>query len=225
MKQLRRALACLLAMLMIVSATACGVVDSALEESMANLVQGNLDCIYLGKVTKDYAESVDSTVEECLADYEAGLEVEAQYFANYFDIEYYTDDIKAKLIDLYREIYSYSNFTVGAASRLDDSTIVVKVDVKPIDIFAQLTDQSDVLLADFYNKYTQDVVDAMSDAEYQAYDKEWAETLINACKKLLPNVGYEESVSLAMQVVLEDDAWVFADESMGDIDNEIIYYP
>ncbi|MBR5217334.1 MAG: hypothetical protein IKV68_03130 [Oscillospiraceae bacterium] len=225
MKQLRRILVCLLVALVIASTTACSIVDSALEDSMANLVQGNLDCIYLGKVTKDYAESVNSTVDECLADYKTGLEMEAEYFANYFDIEYYTDDVKTKLIDLYREIYSHSSFTVGAASRLDDTIIVVKVDIKPIDIFAQLTDQSDVLLADFYNKYTQDVVDAMTDAEYQAYDKEWAETLISACKKLLPNVGYEESVSLAVQVILQDDAWVIADESMGDIDTEIIYYP
>ena len=226
MKTIRRLLACLLATLMLLSLTACsGLTDVLVEESVTTLVQGNLDVLYLGKVTDDYLESTVSTKEECLQLYEEGLGMEADFFASYFGIEYFTDELRNKVIDLYRDIYSHSNYTVGAASRVDDTTAVVMLEVQPIDLFVQLTDQAETLLADFYAKYTQDVVDAMTSAEYVAYDAEWAETIIAACRQLLPNVSYEETKSIAVQVLLQDEVWSISNDSMGEIDSVIIAYP
>lgn len=226
MKTLRRLLACTLAALMLLSLTACsGLTDALVEESATILVQGNLDVLYLGKVTDEYLESTVSTKEECLQLYEEGLGMEADFFASYFGIEYFTDDLRNKVIDLYRDIYSHSNFTVGAASCVDDTTTVVMLEVQPIDLFVQLTDQAETLLADFYAKYTEDVVNAMSAAEYVAYDAEWAETLIAACRLLLPNVSYEETETIPVQVVLQDEVWSIANDSMSEIDTVIIAYP
>lgn len=226
MKQMKKLLALALAALMILSLTACsGLVDKATELQMAALVQGNIDELYLGKFDADYLKSVNSTEEEAKAYYEDGLATEAEYFAYYFGIEFFTDDLKAELMDLYREIYSHSSYTVGAASTLDDTTVVVKVDVQPIDIFVQVVDGFEAYAADFYAKYTSDVVEAMDDAAYQAFDAEWAKLVLDRCYEKLETIGHEETTSLAVQVVLQDEIWRISDDSMADIDTAMITYP
>ena len=153
MKRSHKAIpALLLTLVMVLSLAGC---SSALggklqEEQAIALVQGNIDEIYLGKFDEDYMEAVGSTEADCQANYENGLDLEAQFFANYFGIEYFTDDIREKVIALYRDIYSHSSYTVGSASKLDDNTIVVKMDVQPIDLFVQVTDTFQDDMADFY---------------------------------------------------------------------------
>ena len=65
----------------------------------------------------------------------------------------------------------------------------------------------------------------MTSAEYVAYDAEWAETIIAACRQLLPNVSYEETKSIAVQILLQDEVWSISNDSMGEIDSVIIAYP
>lgn len=226
MKQMKNFLALALAALMILSLTACsGLTDKATELQMTALVQGNIDELYLGKFDADYLKSVNSTEEEAKTFYEEGLAAEAEYFAYYFGIEFLTDDLKTRLMDLYREIYSHSSYTVGAASTLDETTVVVKVDVQPIDIFVQVLDSIEDHVADFHAKYTQDVVDAMDDAAYQAYDAEWADLVIDLVEQKLQTIGHEETTSLAVQVVLQDETWRISDDSMTNIDTAMITYP
>lgn len=74
---------------------------------------------------------VDITENECEDDYISGLESEAEYFASVFQIDNLTDDIKADIVDLYKEIYSYSKYTVSAATKQDDKTYSVKMTVEP----------------------------------------------------------------------------------------------
>ena len=65
----------------------------------------------------------------------------------------------------------------------------------------------------------------MDEAEYQAYYAHWAQEIINLCREALPNLGYEETKSLAVQVVLENNLWKISDDSMATIDQAIIAYP
>lgn len=226
MRKMKKGIALLLALLMVLSLCACSAVaDKFNETRMTALVQGNLDELYLGKFDPDYLESINSTEEDAKAYYEDGLAAEADFFAYYFGIEYFTDDLRAEVIDLYRQIYSHSSYTIGAASRLDENTIVVKVDIQPIDLFTQVHEGFESYMADFYAKYPSDVVAAMDDAAYVAYDAEWAGLVIDLCREKLTTIGHEETVSLAVQVVLEDDYWRISDDSMSQVDERMITYP
>lgn len=190
------------------------------------LVQGNLDELYLGKFDADYLKLVDSTEEESQQSYLDGLEVEAEVFAYYFDIENLTDELKAEIVDLYKEIYAQSKYTVGDASKLDESTYAVKVTVSPLDIFVLVDDVFDDAMQPFYDKYAAVDTSAMSDAEYDAYDKEWAETVIALCQSKLPEMGYLEDRSLVIQVTLdEDDYWTMSGDDFYNLDEIIIEYP
>lgn len=223
-KSVKRIAAFVLTLVIAVSLTACGGGVTADDAKM--LVQGNLDELYLGKFDADYLKLVDSSEEESQQSYQDGLEVEAEVFAYYFDIENLTDELKAEIVDLYKDIYAQSKYTVGDASKLDESTYAVKVTVSPLDIFVLVNDAFDEALQPFYDKYASVDISAMSDDEYDAYDKEWAEAVINLCKEKLPEMGYLEERSLVIQVTLdEDDYWTMSGDDFYNLDEIIIEYP
>lgn len=224
MRELKRLAALLLALVLVFSMTACG---GSMEETVTQLVQGNLDELYLGKFDESYLELVSATEEECEQSYLEGLEIEAEYFAYYFNVEYLTDELKADIVELYKEIYSHSKFTVNPATKLDDDTYAVKVQISPINIFdLVLQAESEGAMDDFYNKYATVDINAMTDEEYKAYDTEWAYAIIDLCYEQLPNVGYMDEQSIAVQVTKDTDGlWCITDNDMGTIDELIIYYP
>ena len=224
MRELKRLAALLLALVLVFSMTACG---GSMEETVTQLVQGNLDELYLGKFDESYLELVSATEEECEQSYLEGLEIEAEYFAYYFNVEYLTDELKADIVELYKGIYSHSKFTVNPATKLDDDTYAVKVQISPINIFdLVLQAESEGAMDDFYNKYATVDINAMTDEEYKAYDTEWAYAIIDLCYEQLPNVGYMDEQSIAVQVTKDTDGlWCITDNDMSTIDELIIYYP
>ena len=148
MKRMKRSIALCLVLVMALTLTACG--GGVTAKDATALVQGNLDEIYLGKFDPEYLKLVDITEADARETYEEGLEVEAEVFAYYFDISNMTDEIKAEIIDLYKEIYAWSKYTVGEASKLDESTYAVKVVVSPLDIFVLVDEAFDEAMEPFY---------------------------------------------------------------------------
>lgn len=224
MKRMKRSIALCFVLVMALTLTACG--GGVTAKDATALVQGNLDEIYLGKFDPEYLKLVDITEADARETYEEGLEVEAEVFAYYFDISNMTDEIKAEIIDLYKEIYAWSKYTVGEASKLDESTYAVKVVVSPLDIFVLVDEAFDEAMEPFYTKYANVDISAMSDDEYNAYDKEWADAVIALCREKLPEMGYLEDRSLVIQVTLdEDDYWVMSGDDFNSLDEIIIEYP
>lgn len=220
---MKKILALLLAMVMVVSMAACG---ASFDESISMLVQGNIDSIYLGRYSEEYLELVNASAEECEQDYLDGIEMEAEYFSYYFDIEYLEDDLKAEIMELYKEIYSHSKYSVSSVSRLDDTTYAVKISVSPIDIVELVSNNFESGMADFYAKYENADIESMSDEEYAQYDRDWADAILAMFYEQLPNLGYKEEQTMALQVVKDsDDMWSISDNDMGSIDTLIIYYP
>lgn len=224
MKLIKRSIALCLVLVMVLTLTACG--GGVTASDAKDLVQGNLDEIYLGKFDPEYLKLVDITEEEARQTYEEGLEVEAEMFAYYFDIYNMTDELKEEIIELYQEIYAQSKYTVGEASKLDESTFAVKVQVSPLDIFELVVDASEEALQPFFDKYENMDIASMSDEEYDAYDKEWADAVLDLCWEKLPEMGYGDERSLVIQVTLdEDDYWVMSGDDFNNLDEIIITYP
>lgn len=227
MKDVKKIITLLLVVALSLSMTACSSLGSAsFEESVVQLVQGNLDSLYLGQFNEDYLELVNAEEEECRADYQAGLRTEAEFFAYYFDISYPTEEILTEIEQMYEQIYSKSRYTVSGASELDENTYAVKVQISPIDIIQLAVDNSDAQLAPFFERYQDVDVMEMTDEEYEAYDAEWASAVIQLVESQLPNMGYMDEQSIAVQIVKgDDDIWRIADSDMVKIDELMIYYP
>lgn len=219
-----------LALALALSLAACGGASGSgkvNEEKATALVQGNLDEIYLGKFDPDYLELVDITENEAEETYLGGLEVEAETFMYYFDIEYPTDEVKDEIIELYKQIYAQSKYTVSPASKLDDNTFAVKVEVEPLDIFELVDEDWDDYMDPFYTEYAGVDFDALSQEEAEAVDAEWSRMVLDLCKENLPDMGYsDETKSVVIQVVRDDDgAWTMHGDDFYTLDEYIITYP
>ena len=217
-----------LALTLALPLAACGESGSSgkvNEEKATALVQGNLDEIYLGKFDPDYLELVDITENEAEETYLEGLEVEAETFMYYFNIEYPTDELKEEIIELYKKIYATSKYTVNPATKLDDNTFAVKVEVEPINIFELVNEDFDERMESLYEKYPD--IGALSEEEYEAMDAEWARIVLDLCDEKLPEMGYTgESKSVVIQVVRDEDGtWSMLGDDFYTLDEYIILYP
>ena len=221
------AIAMVLAAIVILSSCSFGGASEKMTaSSVTELVQGNLDEIYLGEFDDDYLDMVDITRDEAEEVYITGLEAEAERFASFFAIEYMTDDIKEQIVDLLKEIYSHASYTVEEASKLDDTTYAVRVLLEPLDIFQLAYDSYEEALEPLYEKYAGTDISAMTEEEYQVYDAEWAQVMIDLCRDKLPDMGYMDEKSIGIQVIQDDDGlWTISQDDFYTFDEQVLYYP
>lgn len=232
----RQAVVLLLILCTMLSLTACGGSNEA--EDVTTLVQGNIDVIYLGKYDSEYLDMVGATEKEAEQDYLDGLEVEAEYFANYWGIveasygESYFDldeSFRNRIIEMYRKIYSNSKYEIQPATKQDDGSYTVKVLIEPIDIMEQAVEMYEndeyAPLNDFWAKYEQVDFSTMSDEDYMAYTHEYGEVIVQMVEELIPNLGYKEQKSQVIQVEEIDGVKIINDDDWGIFDTYVIYYP
>lgn len=223
MRLFKRIAAAVIAAALCVSLAACG---GGFEGVVKTLVQGNLDEIYLGQFNSDYMKLVNSDEADCEESYRTGLETEAEFFINYFEIEYPTDELVEEIVELYKQIYSHSKYTVNDPAKLDDNTYAVKVQISPIDIVQIVSDNWDEGMEPLYEKYADVDTNSMSEEEYVQFDADWAEAIINMFYDQLPNLGYMDEQSIAVQITKGSDGiWMIADNDLMAVDAAILYYP
>ena len=235
--------AIMLALTLALSLTACGGGGNSGTDDITTLVKGNIDAIYLGKVTDEYLTLIDSTKAQALQEYQDGLDVEAEYFCYYTGIvesEYSEtyDDVsdanKQRIINLYKQIYDKSKYEVSDAVAQSDGDYTCKVVIYPIDIMEQA---DDVLNSGTYQPYedfsakwataeTDGKSDAELDAMYQEFSNDYADVMIGLVESLLPELGYKEPKSMSIQVQKgDDDVYRINTDDWNNIDNNMIYYP
>lgn len=231
----KHAVICFLILCMSLGLSACGNYS---EDEIMTLVRGNINEIYLGQFDADYLEMVDSTPAAAKQSYLEGLEIEAEYFANYWGIvdanygESYddlSDRLQQDIIELYREIYSNTKYEIKSVVRQNDGSYAVKVVVDPIDIMEKASEiyENDEYepLNTFWDKYAEVDIDAMTDEEYMDYTHEYGEIIVNLVKDQLPDLGYTEQKSQSIQVEEEDGLWTINDDDWAVFDGYVIYYP
>ena len=228
--------ALVLALSIILSLSACMGTG---EADITKLVQGNIDVIYQGKYDSEYLELVSSTQEEAERDYLDGLAVEAEYFAYYWGIvdpdygdeyEDLDESFREELVELYREIYSYSKYEVMDAVKLEDGSYSVKVLVEPIDVMHQAYElyQNDAYepLNEFWNKYADADFNTFTNEQYMDYTHEYGRVIVQMVRDQIPTLGYTEQKSQAIQgerseegkLRINDDDWAI-------FDSYVIDYP
>ena len=218
---------------MLFSLAGCGSISLNLgkgeADRMTAYVQGLLDLTYLGKFNEDYLKETDMTEEEAQETYLQGLEVEAQFFETYVAaIEYPTQESTQRLMDLYKEIYQHSKYTVESATKLESGNYAVEVTVSPIDVMTGLT-------SDDFNQVFMEVLAefgvtdeaglaAMSQEDYEQADQMYAQRVMDLVEDAIPTLGYGEEQSLIVQIQDDGDVWTPVTEDFQAIDAIIIDY-
>ena len=225
MKKAKTAAALALVLALALSLAGCG---TAMADASKMLVQGNLDELYLGKYDPDFLTMVDSTEAEAQTNYEDGIGVEVDYFIRAFGIEYPTDDVRAELTELYKEIYSHSKYEVGDATKVSEDTYGVPLTIYPIDIMEKVAEQLDAAATALQEQYTDEQLYAISTDEqaYIEYDYAWAQMLLGLVRDNIGSIGYLDPVDIVVQVSQgSDEVWTIDDNDFQRIDTEIISYP
>ena len=226
MKFFHRITALLLAGVMALGLAAC---SSVTPEDAETYIQGLLDASYLGQYDPEYLELADITEEEAREeDYEWNTAAEAEILREYLAIQS-TDASIQKSVDLSKEIYSHSKYSVTGASKLEDGSYAVTVSIQPMDILIRYQNQTDVneiwmtVLAE-HGVMDQAALDAMSDEEYMALEDIYAAAVLDGIQALVPEMGYGPEQSVVLQLQLEGDTYTLVGTDWQHLDSMMIDY-
>ena len=226
MKFFHRITALLLAGVMALGLAAC---SSVTPEDAETYIQGLLDASYLGQYNQEYLDLADITEEESRTeDYEWNTAAEAEILREYLAIQS-TDASIQKSVDLIKEIYSHSKYSVTGASKLEDGSYAVTVSIQPMDILIRYQNQTDVneiwmtVLAE-HGVMDQAALDAMSDEEYMALEDIYAAAVLDGIKALVPEMGYGPEQSVVLQLQLEGDTYTLVGTDWQHLDSMMIDY-
>lgn len=184
-------------------------------------LQGNLDAQYLNKYSDEYLNSVVNTKEELEKAYDDGLDVEADYFIEYFGIviDKCTDSVKTEIKDMYKEIYSHAKYEVGDASKSGD-TYLVSLTVYPIDIVQKVVNEDWDAFAEAWQ-----ADDTLYDMTEEEFETAWAEGVIGLFKARLDSIDYLEPETISVQIVKDESGiYTISSNDFQRIDSLIIQY-
>lgn len=220
-KTMKKGLALVLSALMCVGIlTSCGNSFSA-----GDLVQGNLDLIYLNKYTDDYLEKVQLTKEEADAQYEQGIDVEVDFFCEYFSIvqESCDESIRDQIVELYHTLYQNAKYEIGGVSKNGD-TYLVELTVYPIDTIRKvMTEDSEAFAEEWTERLEAGEFEGMSDGDPEL-ETAWAQAVIDMVKARTASVGYGDPQTISVQVVNGDNGYIIDSKDFGRIDAMMIDY-
>ena len=226
MKFFHRITALLLAGVMALGLAAC---SSVTPEDAETYIQGLLDASYLGQYDPEYLELADITEEEAREeDYEWNTAAEAEILREYLAIQS-TDASIQKSVDLIKEIYAHSKYSVTGASKLEDGSYAVTVSIQPMDILVRYTSQTDLnqVWQDILTEHgvtDQAALDAMSGEEYMVLEDAYAAAVLDGIRALLPEMGYGPEQSAVLQLQLEGDTYTLVGTDWQHLDSMIIDY-
>lgn len=200
---------------------------SAEEETLFDAklyVEGRLKEAYFGKASDEYLEMVGETAEEAQTIYSNSLYLEAQVFAYLYSIEY-PDDFYSELQELYRKIFNHASFEVVAANYEEDGSILVQVDIEPIDIVQRVEAKREEATKELFEKYPADSLNTITTEEYKEYDKEWAELLIQLYTDNLRGIGHLPTESVTVKISKNEEGYyTLPDEEYRKLVERIIDY-
>ena len=226
MKFFHRITALLLAGVMALGLAAC---SSVTPEDAETYIQGLLDASYLGQYNQEYLDLADITEEESRTeDYEWNTAAEAEILREYLAIQS-TDASIQQSVDLIKEIYAHSKYSVTGASKLEDGSYAVTVSIQPMDILIRYQNQTDVneiwmtVLAE-HGVMDQAALDAMSDEEYMALEDIYASAVLDGIQALVPEMGYGPEQSVVLQLQLEGNTYTLVGTDWQHLDGMMIDY-
>ena len=190
MKKKRVAIICVLAAVLLLAG--CGGGFDA-----SGYVRGVLNNIYLGD-SAEYTKMVDITEEEAAEEYEQGIEVEADFFLQYYGIGEVSDDVYQQIVDMYKTIYQQSKFEVQEAIKNGDD-YNVEVLISPIDVIVNSEEDISAAVDEF--------VAAADPADYPddlSINDALARIVVDVINGNMPELGWQDQKSIIVKVEKDD---------------------
>ena len=211
MKKKRVAIICVLAAVLLLAG--CGGGFDA-----SGYVRGVLNNIYLGD-SAEYTKMVDITEEEAAEEYEQGIEVEADFFLQYYGIGEVSDDVYQQIVDMYKTIYQQSNFEVQEAVKNGDD-YNVEVLISPIDVIVNSEEDISAAVDEF--------VAAADPADYPddlSINDALARIVVDVINGNMPELGWQDQKSIIVKVEKDDAGYYgLSSDAISQLDQDMIAY-
>ena len=211
MKKKRVAIICVLAAVLLLAG--CGGGFDA-----SGYVRGVLNNIYLGD-SAEYTKMVDITEEEAAEEYEQGIEVEADFFLQYYGIGEVSDDVYEQIVDMYKTIYQQSKFEVQEAVKNGDD-YNVEVLISPIDVIVNSEEDISAAVDEF--------VAAADPADYPddlSINDALARIVVDVINGNMPELGWQDQKSIIVKVEKDDAGYYgLSSDAISQLDQDMIAY-
>ena len=211
MKKKRVAIICVLAAVLLLAG--CGGGFDA-----SGYVRGVLNNIYLGD-SAEYTRMVDITEEEAAEEYEQGIEVEADFFLQYYGIGEVSDDVYQQIVDMYKTICQQSKFEVQEAVKNGDD-YNVEVLISPIDVIVNSEEDISAAVDEF--------VAAADPADYPddlSINDALARIVVDVINGNMPELGWQDQKSIIVKVEKDDAGYYgLSSDAISQLDQDMIAY-
>lgn len=211
MKKKRVAIICVLAAVLLLAG--CGGGFDA-----SGYVRGVLNNIYLGD-SAEYTKMVDITEEEAAEEYEQGIEVEADFFLQYYGIGEVSDDVYQQIVDMYKTIYQQSKFEVQEAIKNGDD-YNVEVLISPIDVIVNSEEDISAAVDEF--------VAAADPADYPddlSINDALARIVVDVINGNMSELGWQDQKSIIVKVEKDDAGYYgLSSDAISQLDQDMIAY-
>ena len=181
-------------------------------------VRGVLNNIYLGD-SAEYTKMVDITEEEAAEEYEQGIEVEADFFLQYYGIGEVSDDVYQQIVDMYKTIYQQSKFEVQEAVKNGDD-YNVEVLISPIDVIVNSEEDISAAVDEF--------VAAADPADYPddlSINDALARIVVDVINGNMPELGWQDQKSIIVKVEKDDAGYYgLSSDAISQLDQDMIAY-
>lgn len=181
-------------------------------------VRGVLNNIYLGD-SAEYTKMVDITEEEAAEEYEQGIEVEADFFLQYYGIGEVSDDVYQQIVDMYETIYQQSKFEVQEAVKNGDD-YNVEVLISPIDVIVNSEEDISAAVDEF--------VAAADPADYPddlSINDALARIVVDVINGNMPELGWQDQKSIIVKVEKDDAGYYgLSSDAISQLDQDMIAY-
>lgn len=188
-------------------------------------VRGGLDAVYHGVFSDEYLKLLGADSDEgCAESYERGMEVSLDVFAGYFNIstDDCSDETRAELLGLMKDMYKYAKYEVGEASENGDG-YTVKVTVYPI---AAVADAASEDYPAFANDAAQRLVDDEFEKGSQSFEDWWAQSISDMVRVRLSAKEYLDPVEVSVEISKNaDGTYILSGEALAEIDQHVVSYP
>lgn len=181
-------------------------------------VRGVLNNIYLGD-SAEYTKMVDITEEEAAEEYEQGIEVEADFFLQYYGIGEVSDDVYQQIVDMYKTIYQQSKFEVQEAVKNGDD-YNVEVLISPIDVIVNSEEDISAAVDEF--------VAAADPADYPddlSINDALARIVVDVINGNMLELGWQDQKSIIVKVEKDDAGYYgLSSDAISQLDQDMIAY-
>ena len=187
-------------------------INESQDKVLQKYTKGYIELTYLGD-SSTYSSVTNISKSEAEKIYKDSIDMEIQYFNEYFELKNLKDEEYNELNELIIKVYKMIKYDVSLAREIDEYTYEVDVKIKPINIVKIVEDELIKKL------------ESVSQNEFKNINDNWNQSIINILKENIDKISYFEEETVVVTVEMnKNGVFEFSQDSLNNIDAKVVSY-